>query len=205
MNKSLTNPSSGSSCIDADDKSSWLYWDTVSREKLADCKVFTVNKVTATSKCAQNKTGRFFTLDCDPWVNVVALTDDGEVVMVKQYRHGVEDLTLEIPGGNVDASDADPAAAAVRELREETGCVAERWSFLGKNHPNPAIQDNLCYTYLAEGIRQIESPKFDNSGTEKIEISYVKLADIGSLIRQGVITHALVITAFHFLMLKRAE
>ncbi len=207
MNKFLTaSPSSSSSSSSGDDeKLNWLYWNTVSRETLANCKIFSVNEVIATSTCTKKKFGKFFTLDCDPWVNVVALTDEGQVVMVKQYRHGIEDLTLEIPGGNVDASDKDPAAAAVRELREETGCVAERWSYLGKNHPNPALQGNLCYTFLAEGVRQVEKPKFDSSGTEKIEISYVKLTDIGSLIRQGVITHALVITAFHFLMLGRSE
>ncbi|MFN8552829.1 MAG: NUDIX hydrolase [Candidatus Obscuribacterales bacterium] len=184
--------------VNPDDKD-WLSWQKHSKEKLADCKVFSVNKVVATSKCAEKKTGHFYTLDCGAWVNVIAITDDDHVVMVEQYRHGVENLTLEIPGGSVDDTDADPLEAAVRELREETGFVSESWAFLGKTHPNPALQGNLCYTYLARGVRQIESPKFDGTGTEKINTRMVRLSEINSLIGKGQISHALVIVAFHFL------
>ena len=154
---------------------------------------------------ARRKTGRFFTLSCGTWVNIIALTPKNEVVMVEQYRHGIRAVTLEIPGGSVDLTDDDPGAAAIRELKEETGFISERWSFLGKNHPNPALQDNLCYTFLAEEARQVETPQFDNSGTEKTNTRFVNLRDISSLIRDGSITHALVITAFHFLNLTKAE
>jgi 8-oxo-dGTP pyrophosphatase MutT (NUDIX family) len=159
----------------------------------------------ASSHCNAKETSSFYTIACDPWVNVIAITEENQVVLVEQYRHGIEGLTLEIPGGCVDVTDSDPCAAAVRELREETGYIADRWSFLGKNHPNPALQNNLCYTYLAEGVRLIESPQFDGSGTEKINTHLVNLSDIGSLIRDGNISHALVITAFHFLTLERPE
>ncbi len=183
----------------------WLLWETVSTRVLADCKIFSVKKVVSTSKCTQRKEGKFYTLSCGDWVNIIALTDENEVIMVEQYRHGIEDLTLEIPGGCVDNTDIDAHAAAIRELREETGCVAERWTLLGKNHPNPALQNNLCYTYLAEGVRQLESPRFDNSGTERIGIRTVALREIDESIRTGIITHSLVITAFHYLALARPE
>lgn len=183
----------------------WLNWETLSKETLEDCKIFTVNKIIALSKCGAKKTDRFFNLDCGPWVNIITLTDQKQIVMIEQYRHGIEGVTLEIPGGSVEKSDIDPAAAAVLELREETGIIADRWSLLGKSHPNPALQDNLCYTYLAEGARRIEEPKFDNSGTERINTRYVSLSDISSLIRDGIISHALVIVAFHFLTLHRPE
>jgi len=189
----------------ADDGSTWLYWETISKEILADCKIFSVNKVLANSSGSAKKSSNFFTLNCGSWVNIIPLTEQRDVIMVEQYRHGIEELTLEIPGGCVDISDTDAGAAAMRELKEETGYEAQHFSFLGKNHPNPALQDNLCYTYLAEGVRQVEAPQFDNSGTEKINTRIVKLSDIGNLIREGVISHALVITAFHFLMLQRPE
>jgi 8-oxo-dGTP pyrophosphatase MutT (NUDIX family) len=183
----------------------WLRWEGISESVLADCKIFSVKKVTSTSQCDQRKEGTFFTLDCGAWVNIIALTDTKQVLTVQQYRHGIEDLTLEIPGGCVDETDADYQAAAIRELREETGCVAERWSFLGKNHPNPALQNNLCYTFLAEGVRRLEPPQFDDTGTERILNRSIPLHEIDNCIRAGIITHSLVITAFHFLALARPE
>ncbi|MBX9667077.1 MAG: NUDIX hydrolase [Candidatus Obscuribacterales bacterium] len=183
----------------------FLSWKTLSTELLADCKIFAVNRVIAASRSVEEKKGRFFTLDCASWVNIIAITDHAEVLLVRQFRHGIADLTLEIPGGCVDSTDADPLSAAVRELREETGSVAERWSYLGKNHPNPAMQNNLCYTFLAEGVSQVEAPRFDSTGTEQILNSKVPLTNINTLIRSGIITHSLVITAFHYLMLERPE
>ncbi len=190
---------------DDEDTKKWLRWEGVSMSVLADCKIFAVKKVVSTSKCDQRKEGTFFTLDCGAWVNIIAITEDRHVLMVQQYRHGIEELTLEIPGGCVDSTDTDYQAAAIRELREETGCVADRWSLIGKNHPNPALQNNVCYTYLAEGVRRIEAPRFDDTGTERIINLSVALNEIGDCIRSGKITHALVITAFHFLALERPE
>jgi 8-oxo-dGTP pyrophosphatase MutT (NUDIX family) len=187
------------------DDSDWLKWETRSREEVAQCSIFSVNKIVAENKSDHDKRGRFFSLSCGPWVNVIALTHDRKLVMVEQYRHGIEDLTLEVPGGSIDDTDIDALAAAARELREETGCIAERWSFLGKNHPNPALQNNLCYTYLAEGVHCCEEPKFDGSGTERIRVRHVGLDKINSLISDGTVSHALVIVAFHFLGLKRPD
>lgn len=187
------------------EKHKFLFWKTISTELLADCKVFTVNKVTSESSNSDDRQSRFYTLDFASWVNVIAITDEHEVLVVEQYRHGIADLTYEIPGGCVASSDADPLAAAIRELREETGCVAERWSLLGKNHPNPGLQNNLCYTFLAEGVHRMGTPRVDSSGTERILNSTVPLRNISALIRSGIITHSLVITAFHHLLLERPE
>lgn len=188
-----------------EDARAGLLWETVSTSVLAECKIFSVKKVVSTSMCVERKKSTFFTLGCSSWVNIIPVTADNEVIMVEQYRHGIEDLTLEIPGGCVDATDADACAAAQRELREETGCIAERWSLLGKNHPNPALQDNLCYTYLAEGVRAVETPRFDNTGTERLVSRLIALSEIDNLIRNGTIKHSLVITAFHYLALTRPE
>ena len=84
-------------------------------------------------------------LDCPDWVNIIPLTDDGQVVLIRQFRHGTQSVTLEVPGGVVEA-DESPEAAAVRELAEETGYVPERVKSLGFVSPNPAIQGNRSYT-----------------------------------------------------------
>lgn len=205
MSENIAQTRKESNYVSVSDKSDWLYWNTEKKEFIADCKIFEVNKILATSKCGQKRTGNFFTLDCGAWVNIIPLTEQNEVIMVEQYRHGIGALTLEIPGGSVEISDADAGVAGIRELREETGCIAERWSYIGRNYPNPALQNNFCFTYLAEGARQIETPKFDGTGTERISIRKVELRQIPSLIRDGTINHALVIAAFHFLTLERPE
>ncbi|CAN5461032.1 NUDIX hydrolase [soil metagenome] len=182
-----------------------LLWRVLSKTLVADCKVFSVSSSRSESECPQRKQANFFTLNCDPWVNVIAVDDRGSVLMIEQFRHGVGGLTLEVPGGCIDPTDADPLAGAVRELREETGCISESWSSLGKNHPNPAIQDNVCYTFLAESVKQVEEPSFDHTGNERISSRYVPLNQVTELIRSGAISHALVIVAFHFLAIERPD
>ncbi len=197
INNSKINP--------IDQSSHWLKWQTVSQEQLADCKIFSVNKILASSNLESSRTRSFYTLDCGPWVNIVAVNDKRQLIMVEQYRHGIEELTLELPGGSVDDTDTDPHEAAKRELIEETGYVANNWTMLGMNHPNPALQNNLCYTYLAEEAYQIEQPKFDGTGTERVRTRFVDLCDIGALVLDGTVSHALVITALHFLSLRRPD
>ena len=181
---------------------SLLSWRKVSTELVADCKVFSVNR---NHSCLENGTSdslhSFYVLHPHNWVNVIPITPFGEIVMVEQYRHGIEHVTLEIPGGMVDPTDSSSAEAGVRELLEETGYISDDWKFIGRNHPNPAIQSNICDTYLARNVRQIEQPSFDSSGTELISLRLVPLDRIPELIKEGVITHALVIVAFHLLQL----
>jgi ADP-ribose pyrophosphatase len=138
----------------------------------------------------------FVVLECPDWVNVVPVTDDDRVVLVRQYRHGIEELSLEIPGGVVDRGE-DPQQAAVRELREETGYVPQTVRLLGRVHPNPAIQGNWSYSFLAEGCRleaSINPDPFEN-----IEVVLMPRSEIPGLIRRGEITNSMVLNAFTFL------
>jgi ADP-ribose pyrophosphatase len=141
----------------------------------------------------------FFVLAARPWVNIIPLTPAREVVMVRQFRHGIGSFTLEIPGGTMDPDDRSPLAAARRELIEETGYDSNRIAALGRVHPNPAIQPNLCYTFIARGVRRIGEPSSD--GAEETEVVLVPATEIKELIASGRITHALVIAAFSFLHL----
>ena len=133
----------------------------------------------------------FYLLDPVDWVNVVPITPSREVVLIELYRHGIEEFTLEIPGGMIDSEDPSPAVAAARELREETGYEAERLVPLGTVHPNPAIQGNRCYTFLAENAREVSEPRPDE--TEDIRVVRHPVEDISRLLREGRITHALVV------------
>lgn len=143
------------------------------------------------------QTHDFHIIEAPDWVNVIPLTAGGQVVCIRQYRHGTEAITLEVPGGMVDPEDGDPATAAWREMREETGYDAERMVPLGAVAPNPAIQDNRCHTYLAEGAYPAGPQALD--GAEEIEVCLVDLDAIPSLITSGQISHALVVVAFYLL------
>jgi ADP-ribose pyrophosphatase len=135
-------------------------------------------------------------LESPDWVNVVAITPAGQVVLIRQFRHGREEIVLEIPGGMVDAGES-PEAAAQRELKEETGYEANRWHYLGRVAPNPAFLDNICHTYLALDAVQTGPPSLD--GSEDIEVLLVELDELGEMVKNGRITHALVVAAFYHL------
>ena len=150
-----------------------------------------------TDRARSPRTGEehdFFVLESSPWVNVIPLTEGGDVVMIEQYRHGIRDITLEIPGGLVEPGDT-PEEAARRELREETGYGGGELVELGFVHPNPAIQNNRCHTFLAKNVLPLGIQEMDDK--EDIEVVLVPLGQIRALIRDGRISHSLVIVAFY--------
>lgn len=173
-------------------------WEKTGTEYLGDFRIFRIRADSSRSP----RTGvihRFFVLESPDWVNVIPLTPEGNVVMIRQFRHGTEDVTLEVPGGMVDAEDGDPSVSAARELREETGYEAGDIVHLGSVAPNPAFLNNRCHSYLARDVRRVTEPRLD--GAEDIAFEEIPLADIPTLIRGGAITHSLTITAFFYLNL----
>lgn len=173
-------------------------WEKTGTEYLGDFRIFRIRADSSRSP----RTGvihRFFVLESPDWVNVIPLTPEGNVVMIRQFRHGTEDVTLEVPGGMVDAEDGDPSVSAARELREETGYEAGDIVHLGSVAPNPAFLNNRCHSYLARDVRRVTEPRLD--GAEDIAFEEIPLADIPALIRSGAITHSLTITAFFYLNL----
>jgi len=131
-------------------------------------------------------------LETPDWVNVVALTADGELLCVEQYRFGSGTVTVEIPGGVLDRGE-EHGAAARRELLEETGHTSERWRYLGAVEPNPAFQDNLCHHWLAEGCIRTHALGLDPG--EDIAVRTLPVADVVSAVGSGRIRHSLVISA----------
>jgi len=136
----------------------------------------------------------FYILESTDWVNVIPITSLGEIVLVRQYRHGTRDVTLEIPGGIVEPQDS-PEDAARRELIEETGFKEREMVFLGSVNPNPAFLTNRCYTYVARNVVRVKTQEQDEK--EDIEVEVMPLEEIPRLIREGEITHALVLAAFY--------
>ena len=115
-----------------------------------------------------------------PWVNVVAVTTADEVVLIRQYRPGIDDVHFEIPAGVVDGGDTDFEAAARRELAEETGYGGGRWSALCTLSANPALTTNLTHSYLAEGVTPLGAAAPE--ATEDLRVHLVPVADIAALI-----------------------
>ena len=170
-------------------------WELESSTRLAATSIFEVWQ----ERFRSPTTGRrheMYVLNAGPWVNVVPLTQDLKVVMVRQFRAGSREIGLEIPGGLVEQGE-DPRAAALRELREETGYTAQDARLLGRVRPNPAFLDNICHMYVAFGAAATTAQDLDPG--EEIEVELVDLDRIPSLLLDGTIDHSLVLNAFHLL------
>ena len=168
-------------------------WEILESRMDRDYRVFRLRADRAVSP-RTGQSQEFYTIESPNWVNVVPLTPDGNVVMIRQYRHGSREVELEIPGGLVE--EPDSREAALRELVEETGYTGDRATFLGSVNPNPAIFSNHCHTYLVENVRKTRALTLDPN--EDIEVELVPLSHVPPLIADGTINHALVIAAFHF-------
>ncbi len=170
-----------------------LPWKRLGTRPIGDFKVFSLRR----DRIVSPRTGReheFYVLDSPDWVNVIPLTPAGRILLIEQYRHGTGETTVEIPGGAVDSQDADPRATGRRELLEETGYRGEEWIDLGFVHPNPAIQSNRCWTFLAKGCVRVAEPRLDPG--EDIALREATREEVRGLLANGGITHALVVAAF---------
>jgi 8-oxo-dGTP pyrophosphatase MutT (NUDIX family) len=170
-------------------------WKVISSEIALKAHIFRYLKVKSQSPNTE-AIGDFDVIQCFNWVNVLALTKDKKLIMVKQYRHGIQDVTLEIPGGAVHPEE-DFLLAAQRELAEETGYSSSRWKKMGRVSANPAFMNNYCETYLALDAECTTSQKLDDF--EEINVELYSLEDIRVMVNSGQIHHSLVIAALYFL------
>ena len=135
----------------------------------------------------------YLRLEIPDWVNVVGVTQDAELILVRQRRHGIDAETLEIPGGCVDPGES-PAAAAARELLEETGYGEGVWRSLGWVWSNPAIQNNRTHLFLAEGLRRLGPPQL-GPGEADLKVELRPVGEVAELLRSGAVNHSLAVVA----------
>ena len=168
-------------------------WKLISSREEAAYSIFNLRIDRALSP-RTNASHDFYVLESADWVNVIPVTPEKEIVLIRQYRHGLREVTLEIPGGLVEDSDSSLEAAR-RELREETGYEAAEMVLLGRVHPNPAFLNNVCMTYLARDVYPVGGQEQDDK--EDIEVLLEPLEKIPDLIREGHISHSLILAAFY--------
>lgn len=166
-------------------------WKRLGGETVYDAGIFRVRK--DRYELRGGPVHPFHVIECAPWITVVPVTERGDVVLVRQYRHGIRGMSLEAPGGVMDESDADPAAAAARELLEETGHAAAKLELLAAVTSNPAILENRTYCFLARGARRVAEPTLD--ADEALTVERVPLDRIPALIDSGEIHHSLSVCA----------
>lgn len=163
-------------------------WRRKHFRQVADCRVFTVNESISVSP-RDDREHRFYYLDSPDWVNVVPITRANEVVCIRQFRHGTEEITLEIPGGLVDPGES-PDKAAARECLEETGYRAGELVSLGVLRPNPALFPNSLHTFMAPGVERVAD--IANGETEHTEVQLIPMEQVPEMLFAGEIDHALV-------------
>ena len=167
-------------------------WLKRSSEVLGDYRIFKLLREDVVSPRNGRPLGAVI-VQAPDWVNIVAFTPERRCVLIRQYRFGTQAVTLEIPGGIIDAGEA-PLDAAKRELREETGFVAARWTSLGSVAPNPAFERNRLHTFLAEDCTLAGEQQQDPG--EDIDVELVDESRLPVMLAGGELDHALVAIAF---------
>ena len=160
-------------------------WETISEEPAGDFRIFTMRELVAKSP-RTGKNHKFVLLDGSDWINIIAVTVDKKIVMVKQYRFGTSNFELEIPGGIIENSE-EPIEAGIRELREETGYIGGDPKYLGYVDPNPAFQTNKCHTVLIQNCEKLYEQDLDPGEDIKVEVASEK--SIQRYIDAGTIRH----------------
>lgn len=171
-------------------------WATLGRETVFESPVFSIRR-DRKRRSDERSSHDFYIIESVDWVNVVPITENDEIVFIEIHRHGTDELSLEIPGGMIDPEDRSPMAAGLREMEEETGYHSDELVEIGVVHPNPALQSNRCYSYLARNARLAGPPRLDE--TEDIRVVLHRRCDVPALVREGKISHALVVTCLYWL------
>jgi ADP-ribose pyrophosphatase len=176
-----------------------LKWKTLKSEYLFKDLWFTVR----TDTC-ERPDGRivepYYVYEFPTWVSAVALTEDGKVIMERQYRHGLGEVAFEIPGGCVDDTDQSLEDAIARELLEETGYTFSKYEYLGKTCANPSTNNNWMHIFLATGGKRVSEQELDDN--EDIDIHLMSLDEVKKLLQENKIIQSMHVTAFYYALQK---
>jgi ADP-ribose pyrophosphatase len=138
----------------------------------------------------------YYVLEYPDWINIFGITTRNEVVLVRQYRHGIGRVVVELPSGTIEASDKNPLEAARRELLEETGYSSNHFIQTGVISPNPANHSNLTYCFLARDLKKEGEPKMDE--TEEVETVLIPLEQAVEMLQRGDFLQALHVSSIYF-------
>ncbi|HUR11795.1 MAG TPA: NUDIX hydrolase [Flavitalea sp.] len=179
-----------------------LDWKLLSSEYLFRDLWFTVRKDTCERPDGVIVTP-YYVYEFPTWISAVALTRNREIVIVRQYRHGIRQTIIEIPGGCVDETDASLESAVARELLEETGYIFDDYIPLGKISPNPSTNTNWMHMFLAMGGQLKQDQALDHN--EDIEVLLYSVDEIKSMLRENRIVQSLHVTALFYAFEKLNE
>lgn len=180
----------------AGDGSGAFRWKTESKKEVYKANVFTVFEQTSIGP--NGKKGRFSVLEAHDWAVIVPVVETPEgqkFLMVRQYRHGADSISLEFPGGVVETGEA-PAAAAARELTEETGWTSQEIYELASVYPNPALQSNFFHIFIAMNPVATRTQSLDEN--EVVDAMFFPADEIRAKMGSGELRHALMVSALYF-------
>lgn len=160
------------------------------QKEVFSCRIFSAIE-SLVQHAVQETEASIYTLQFSDWVNVIPVTADGKIVLVRQHRFGTNKVTLETPGGAVDAHEKDLTMAALRELEEETGLSTKKILALPGYAPNPAVQNNRITYFLALDVQPVEDRKHFPDDFEHLEMELMSVDDALSACRNGTMGHAL--------------
>ena len=179
-----------------------LSWKTVSSEYLFSDSWFTVRKDTCLT--AEGKIiSPYYVYEFPNWVCAAALTEKGQFIMERQYRHALGQTNYEIPGGCIDDTDASPQDAVARELLEETGYSFEHVEWLGKTSANPSTNSNWMHMFLATGGRLVKDQELDHN--EEIEVYLFTVDEVKQLLKENKIVQSMHVTTLLYALQKMGE
>lgn len=174
-------------------------WETTESKKVADLFIFDAY-IKKRKNPNSGEVGNFTVLESPNWVNIIPITKDNEIILIEQYRHGTDSVTIEIPGGLIEVGE-DSMIAGARECTEETGYKSSESPILtGVSYPNPAYQSNKCFSYVWFNCELELVQNLDKH--EIIKIHKRTLEEVKNMILDGTINHSVILTAFYFFSLK---
>jgi len=175
-------------------------WETTDSEFIGDFKIFNLFYKTRINPNT-NLSNKFTVAEPPNWVNIIALTTNQEIILVEQFRHGIDNLSLELPAGIVEEFE-DTRVAAERECIEETGYIGNGTAqLLGKTRPNPAFFSNYCFHYLWTNCELKRTQNLDEN--EDIRVVLYPLKEVNKLIEHGKLQHTLTLSALMFYNIKK--
>ena len=170
-----------------------MHWKTLESQQVFKSGLVSIDK----EKC-EMPDGRimpgYFILRFPDWVNIVPVTAQGEVILIKQYRHATAEIHWEVPGGAIHHGE-DPSLAALRELEEETGYTSKNLIKVADNYPNPALQNNRIHTYLAKDCTYKGGQTLDPY--EEIDVVLMSIDEMKSHLEKGLFNHNIVVASIY--------